>query len=194
MQSEKLKEVCLGVFVLGISIVGFLFVNPTNAPVTEGPGGLSWRTVPYIYSGLLMGLALLFLAITIIRGPIPVDDMTSEEEAAEAEEDATEAARPHPEFFGFEVSTWRRIAVILALIVYSQAMSAFGFLLTTPLFLFLVLYIFGRTKLTENLLVSLIGGLALWTLFVHLLKMPLTGQIWDPLTPALSGTLRLLGG
>ena len=73
MQSEKLKEVCLGVFVLGISIVGFLFVNPTNAPVTEGPGGLSWRTVPYIYSGLLMGLALLFLAITIIRGPIPVD-------------------------------------------------------------------------------------------------------------------------
>lgn len=193
MQSEKLKEVLLGLFVLGISIVGFLFVNPTGAPVTEGPGGLSWRTVPFIYSGLLMALAVAFLAITIIRGPIPVDEQTTEEAEAEAEEDAREAAAPHPAMFGVEISTLRRIAVIVALIVYSQAMDAFGFAVATPPFLFLVLYIFGRTKLAENILTSLIGSAVLWTLFAHLLKMPLTGHVWDPVTPALSAALRAVG-
>jgi len=193
MQSEKLKEVLLGVFVLGISIVGFLFVNPTGAPVTEGPGGLSWQTVPFIYSGLLMALAVVFLAITVIRGPIPVDEQTTEEAVAEAEEDAREAAAPHPMLFGVALSTARRIAVIVLLVVYSTTMDSYGFALTTPPFLFLVLYIFGRTKFIENLLVSLIGSAVLWTLFAYLLKMPLTGHVWDPITPALSAALRALG-
>ncbi|WNK01102.1 tripartite tricarboxylate transporter TctB family protein [Thalassospiraceae bacterium LMO-JJ14] len=193
MQSEKFKEILLGTFVLGIGIVGFVFVNPTDAPVTEGPGGVSWRTVPFIYSGLLMALAVVFLAITVIRGPIPVDEVTAEEAVAEAEEEALEAAAPHPTLFGIQISTLRRIAVIAALIVYSQAMNAYGFAIATPVFLFFVLYVFGRTKLVENLLVSIVGSFALWTLFAHLLKMPLTGHTWDPLTPALSAALRSLG-
>lgn len=193
MQSEKVQEILLGTFVLGIGIVGFVFINPTDAPVTEGPGGLSWRTVPFIYAGLLIALAVVFLAITIIRGPIPVDEVTPEEAEYDAEEEAMEAAAPHPTMFGVQIATLRRVAVIVALILYAQAMNAFGFAMTTPLFLFFVLYVFGRTKLGENLLVSIVGGFVLWTLFAHLLKMPLTGHTWDPLTPALGAALRALG-
>lgn len=193
MQSEQLKEVAIGVFILAISVVGFVFVNPTDAAVTEGPGGMSWRTIPYIYSGLLMALAVLFLAITIFKGPIPVDSVTPAEAAVDADEQAREAAAPHPTWLGLPLSLVRRIAVIAALIVYSQVIQAFGFALSTPVFLFLVLYIFGRTKLVENLLVSVIGGLVLWTLFAHLLKMPLAGSVWDPVSPALGAAFKALG-
>ena len=136
MQSEKVQEILLGTFVLGIGIIGFVFINPTDAPVTEGPGGLSWRTVPFIYAGLLIALAVVFLAITIIRGPIPVDEVTPEEAEYDAEEEAMEAAAPHPTMFGVQIATLRRVAVIVALILYAQAMNAFGFAMTTPLFLF----------------------------------------------------------
>lgn len=193
MHSEKLQEIAIGVFILGFSVVGFLFINPTNAPVTEGPGGLTWRTIPFIYSGLLMALAILFLGITLIKGPIPVDEITPAEAAVEAEEEAQEAAAPHPMLFGFPLSTVRRVAVIVALVVYTQAMNAFGFALSTPIFLFLVLYIFGRMKFKENLLVALIGGAVMWVLFAYLLKMPLEGNVWDPITPALSDLLRATG-
>jgi len=193
MQNEKLKEICVGIFVLAFSLVGFLFVNPTDAPVTEGPGGLTWRTIPFIYSGLLMALAILFLAITLLRGPIPVDEITAEEAEAEAEEVAREAAAPHPMLFGMDVAVARRILVILLLILYAKAMEFFGFALTTPLFLFVVLFVFGRPKILENLLVALIGGVALWTLFAYLLKMPLEGHVWDPVTPAISQALHALG-
>lgn len=193
MQSEKLKEVAIGIFILGFSVVGFLFINPTDAPVVEGPGGLSWQTIPLIYSGLLMALAILFLAITIFRGPIPVDEITPEEAAVEAEEDAQEAAAPHPMMFGYPLAVVRRAAVIVALIIYTWAMRDIGFALATPVFLFVVLYIFGRKNFRENVLVSVIGAFAMWMMFAHFLKMPLEGAVWDPVSPFLNSLFRGIG-
>ena len=51
----------------------------------------------------------------------------------------------------------------------------------------------GRRNLVENLAVSLIGALALWLLFVGILKLPLSGQTWDPLTPLLNQLYALTG-
>ena len=96
--------------------------------------------------------------------------------------------------FGFQVSTVRRVAVIAALILYSESIGAFGFAMTTPLFLFAILYAFGRKKLVENVLVSVIGGVAFWVLFDLFLKMPLTGDVWDPVTPALAALFGAIGG
>lgn len=187
MTSEKHKDMALGFCVLLFALGGFLFVNPTDAPLTEGPGGLSWRTIPYIYSGLLLLLAVLFILITYFRGPIPVDDGGADAAIEEADNEA------RPEALGIRVSTVRRAGVVIALIAYSQALSAFGFAVSTPVFLFVVLWLFGRTRIRQNLLVSIIGGLALWLLFDHLLKMPLRGDLWDPVSPALTHLMRALG-
>lgn len=193
MQGEKHKEIAIGVFILGFSLVGFLFINPTDAPVSEGPGGLTWQTIPLIYASLLLALAILFLAITIFKGPIPVEEITQEEAAFDAEEEARAKTSPHPLLFGFDLSTVRRCAVIVALILYVKGMEAFGFALTTPVFLFVVLYIFGRMKFIENLLVAVIGGAALWLMFAYILKIRLDGVVWDPVSPALSSFLRGMG-
>lgn len=197
MQTDKAKDLTLGLVVLAIAIGGFLFVNPTGAAVTKGVGGLTWRTLPFIYSGLLLVFALLFLGFTLFQGKQPV----SGEEAIENELAAEAAAidggaadeQQAPKMFGLDLADLRRLAVIALLIAYSKAIGLFGFAMSTPVFLFAVLYVFGKTKLVENLLVSLIGGAVLWLLFSYLLHMPLTGGAWDPLTPALNHSLKALG-
>lgn len=192
MFSDKTKDLAVGVAVLLFAIGGFVFVNPTHAPLTEGPGGLSWRTIPFIYSGLLLALAVIYLVITAVRGAVPMEEATAEEAHAHAEADA-EAHAPEPMRFGFRLSTIRRTAVIIALVVYSQAIGAFGFALSTPVFLYVLLHIFGRPRVRENAIVSVVGGLALWVLFDHLLKMPLRGDVWDPLSPALTAAFKAMG-
>lgn len=193
MHTEKSKNLALGVFILAIAIGGFLFVNPTGAPITKGIGGITWRTLPFIYSGLLFILACLFLGLTIWQGRLP-SAAEDEIEASGVEEVSTQIEPPAARLMGIQLATLRRLAVVTLLIIYSQALNAFGFAIATPPFLLAVLFVFGRTKLGENILVSTVGGLVLWFLFSYLLRMPLSGAIWDPLTPALNHFLRALGG
>lgn len=195
MQTEKAKDLTLGLVVLAIAIGGFVFINPTGAAVTKGVGGLTWRTLPFIYSGLLLVFTLLFLGFTLFKGAQPVSEEGEAENelAAQAAEIDGPAPEEGPKLFGFDLADVRRVAVIALLIAYSQAIGAFGFALSTPVFLFAVLYVFGKMKPVENLLVSLIGGAVLWMLFSYLLHMPLTGSVWDPVTPGLNHALRAMG-
>lgn len=194
MQNEKAKDALLGLAIVAFAVCGFLFVNPTNAPAIEGPGGITWRTLPYIYSGLLLALASLFVILTLLRGPLPLSPDPGDVEPA-ADDDS--AARPDDQPSSATSARWlpafRRLAVVIILVVYSQALGAFGFAMSTPLFLFALLYVFGRTQARENALISLIGGFALWVLFAYLLKMPLAGDVWDPVTPTLTAAARMVG-
>ena len=195
MWNGKTQDLGLGALILVIAIGGFVFINPTGAPVTEGPGGMSWRSLPMIYSGLLLLLALIFIATTLFSpAKQPEDEEEVIEAAAESLVDNTTQETPEEQQKARRLSTIRRCAVVISLIVYSQLFDAFGFAMTTPVFLFAILYIFGRKKLIENLAVSLIGGVVLWVLFDYLLKMPLRGHVWDPLSPALTNLLRAFGG
>lgn len=197
MQQEKWKDVALGGFILLIAIAGFLFINPTGAPVIEGPGGVSWRTLPFIYSGLLLILAVIFIATTLLHGLIPSSDQASGQDAAgPADETEADVTEPAPRLLwegGPNVSSARRVAVVALLVAYSQALWAFGFAIATPVFLFCLLYTFGKRDLPGNLIVSISGGLILWLLFAHLLHMPLRGEIWDPVSSGLGFLLKGLG-
>lgn len=193
MEKERAKDLALGVFILAIAAGGFLFVNPTDAPVTPGPGGITWRTLPWIYSGLLLALSLVFIATTFLA---PSGSSKAVEESAEPAVTAAadEAAdEQEPLWLGLRRSTARRVLIVLSLILYTQALEAFGFALATPVFLLALLYLFGRRDLRENLLTSFAGGFVLWLLFVHFLHMPLRGSLWDPVTPLLTGSLKALG-
>ena len=191
MQTEKSKDLALGVFILAIAIGGFLFVNPADAPVTKGVGGISWRTLPFAYSGLLLICACLFLGLTALQGN-GAESSKTEINTGDTAPD-TDVEPPESTVFGFKLSALRRLLVVAILVVYSQALSAFGFAISTPVFLFAVLFIFGKINVRENFLVSTIGGLVLWLLFSYFLRMPLSGALWDPVTPALNHLLRAMG-
>lgn len=179
---DKAKDLALAGAIALFAVGGFVFVNPDGVEVFEGPGGLSWRSLPFLYAGLLLALTLLFAGDAL-------RDLLRADRAAPAERPAPEPAGGPSE----AVINLRRLATLVVLLAYVAGFSAFGFTLTTPVFLFCMFYVFGRTSLAANAGLALAGSAALWLLFVHILNAPLRGAVWDPVTPALSQALRAIG-
>jgi hypothetical protein len=181
-RQERLKDLLLAAVLLMIGIGGFVFINPTGADITDGPGGLSWRTLPFLYSGVLIVLVVLFAASAVYdlwligQGRAPRSVFGD---------------RPPVEVN--PVADTRRVITLACLFTYAAGIRMFGFAIAAPILLFVMLRVLGRRNLVENLAVSLIGALALWLLFVGILKLPLSGQTWDPLTPLLNQLYALTG-
>lgn len=108
--NEKLKDLSLAATLLAIGIGGFLFINPQGAEVTEGPGGMTWRSMPFIYSGLILLLA----AIWLIRGVVEYlrGDAAEEPSAKAAKAPASPA------------TTARRVITVISVIRLRSAAHA----------------------------------------------------------------------
>ncbi|MEM1048149.1 MAG: tripartite tricarboxylate transporter TctB family protein [Pseudomonadota bacterium] len=180
--AERIKDLALAAVLALVGIGGFLFINPTGADYSAGPGGLTWRTLPFIYSGLLLFLVGLFAASTLYdlflirRG-----------------ETARSLLGERPRVTGTFVSDSRRVATLVCLVAYAAALKPFGFAIATPVLLFAMLRVLGRRRYGQNLALAVIGGLLLWILFVGVLKLPMRGDFWDPLTPALNSLYAMTG-
>ena len=149
--AETVKDLALTVVLACIGVGGFLFVNPTGTDVFEGPGGMSWRSLPFIYSGLLLFLVALLGASTLHdmlrlrRGREPMALL------GERPPDASDRG------------TWLKRALTVACIfLYAVGIEAFGFAISTPLLLFVMLAVLGQRNYGRNLLLALVGGLLLW--------------------------------
>lgn len=180
--TERIKDLATAAVLIVVGIGGFLFINPTGAAVSNGPGGLSWRSLPFIYSGLLLALTAVYL-LTSIRGLAA---------AIGAPEEAGPASDPGEQAHA-RLTNLRRLGVVVCVVAYIMVLPPFGFVLTTPVLLFVMFYLFGRTNLVGNLLTALIGGFALALLFIGFLKLPLHGALWDPATRWLNGLMRSIG-
>ncbi|MEZ5842396.1 MAG: tripartite tricarboxylate transporter TctB family protein [Hyphomicrobiaceae bacterium] len=181
--ADRIKDLVTALVLAGVAIGGFLFINPKGAAVTEGPGGLSWRSLPFIYSGLLLALTVVYASISMI----------GLRRALRNRMDAAVATLEHPPLTDQRRTDLRRLATVACLVLYATTLPMFGFALTTPVLLLALFFVFGRTNLFANLTLSLLGGFLLWLLFVGILKLPLRGEVFDPLTPFMSNTLRAMG-
>jgi hypothetical protein len=181
-RQERIKDLILAAVLCLVAIGGFVFVNPTEAAINDGPGGLSFRTLPFIYSGALLFLVALFAASTIY-------DLW-----------LMRAGKAPRSLFGERMpvehnptADIRRVITLACLIGFAAGLKAFGFAIATPVLLFLMLGVLGRSNWLENLLLALVGGAVLWILFVGILKLPLEGSFWDPVTPLLNKLYSLTG-
>ncbi len=180
--AETIKDLVLAVALACVGAGGFLFINPTDAPVFDGPGGMSWRSLPFIYSGLLLFLVALLGASTL-------HDMLRLRRGREPL--ALLGERPPS---ASDRGTWlKRLLTVACIFFYAAGIEAFGFAISTPLLLFAMLTLLGQRRYGQSLLLSLVGGLLLWILFVGVLKLPMTGLTWDPVTPVLDDLYRLTG-
>ena len=65
-----------------------------------------------------------------------------------------------------------KVAATSALMVlYVMALQAFGFLFTTPVFLFLCMLLFGERKWIRMVIISIVGSAALYLFFVQLMRV-----------------------
>lgn len=180
-RNERFKDLALAAALAVVGIGGFVFVGPSDM-VYPGPGGLTWRSLPFIYSGLLLALVALYVGSTVLdllamrRGRVP-----------------PALLGPRPPVQRDSVADMRRLATFGCILAYALALAPFGFAIATPVLLFAMLRVLGRRDLMRNAVVALVGGLLLWLLFVGILKLPLEGRTFDPLTPALNALYRATG-
>lgn len=175
---EAVRDLALVAALAAIGVGGFLFVNPSATEVVTGPGGLTRHSLPFIYSGLLLFLVAL-LGVSAFRRLRRVPASA----ASEASGDRRETVR----------TVVRRVLCVACILLYALGIETVGFAISTPLLLFAMLRILGRRHLGHNLVLALVGGLLLWILFVGVLKLPMTGLLWDPVTPVLNDLYRLTG-
>ena len=187
--NERVKDLVTVVLLLAVGVGGFLFINPKGAAITEGPGGLSWRSLPFIYSGLLIGLTLVY-GLTSAYGLWRAVRNGEDGETGEA---ASPELRDEGDRKAARTADLRRVAVVVCLAAYALSLPMFGFIITTPVLLLVLFYAFGRTRLSHNLTLAIVGGAVLSLLFIGLLKLPLRGAVWDPATPSVSQLFRTLG-
>lgn len=179
-QGEGTKDLLTAVVLLLVAVAGFAFINPNGASVYPGDGGLTWRTLPFGYAGILALLACVYMAQSIrkIR--------------SELSECAPRTASPE-QMSEDRVVLVRRVVSIALLVGFATLLKVFGFALMAPIFLFCLFRLYQRGPWTGDLGLSVGGGLALWLLCVPVLKMNLKGDFFDPLTPALLGLTKMAG-
>lgn len=180
--TERYKDLALIVVLAIVGIGGFLTINFEETEIYPGAGGLSWRSIPFIYSAVLLFLVALWAASTLL-------DIVK---LRNGEEPPTMLGMPEPKT-SESIASFRRAATFVAIIVYAWCLERFGFALSTPVLLFALLWVFGRRDIRQNLIIALVGALVCWILFAGILKLPLTGDLWDPLTPILNDLYKATG-
>lgn len=179
VESEGRKDLATALGLLGFAIGAFVFINSDGASVYLGPGGISWRTMPFIYAGGLVALSLIYIAQSIAKIVAERAETPDRPDPARAAEDRLIVRR-----------RWITLALLLT---YAATLKLLGFVIVTPVFLFLLFRLYARGRWRGDLALSLVGGLALWGLFVRILKLNLKGTWFDPVTPFLLDALKLLG-
>ena len=63
------------------------------------------------------------------------------------------------------------IAIIVLMLLYIFALRAFGFLFTTPVFLFASMLLFGERRWLQMVVISVVGSIVLYIFFVQLMSV-----------------------
>ena len=174
------SEVITALGLAAFAVCGLLFINSDNVEVYPGPGGMTWQTLPMGYAWALLALSAIYLLQSL-------NTLFKQYKVYVA-----------PERSADEISTactifLRRIGTIVLLIVYIALIGQIGFAIATPPFLLALLRLYKRGSLGGDIAVAIIGALALWVLFVPLLKLNLKGATFDPVTPMLQHLMNMIG-
>ncbi|MEV8468902.1 tripartite tricarboxylate transporter TctB family protein [Fluviibacterium sp. DFM31] len=177
--SEGWKDLVTAVGLLVFALAGFLYINPNGSGVWPGPGGMTWRTMPFIYSSLLSVLSIIYVVQSILK--------------IRAERKLTRTPVPPEQQAENRLILFRRVATFAFLMAYVSLLRVFGFAIVTPIFLFALFRLYARGDWKGDAVISLVGAFALWLLFVRILHLNLKGYTWDPVTPFLLDALSMVG-
>ena len=120
--------------------------------VSTSSGGLSPKTYPRILFTAIIILSAVILVRTLIL-------LWTQRKGAE------ELERKIPIYLRNVVGS------VVLFVVYILALRAFGFLFTTPVFLFLSMLLYGERRWLRMVIISVAGAVALELFFVQLMRV-----------------------
>lgn len=159
-KSDIVKDILIGFFILIISVGAFFTYNPADAPLDLGTDGMNFATYPLGVASLLTFLGLIYLGNSLIKFFNLKEDYNFINYLLQSIKDNK------PLYF-------KRFFTVILLILYALILGEINFMLLTSSFLFLGFFLYERRDYFLMLILSLLGGVFSYALFVYFLKLPI---------------------
>ncbi len=147
---KKYMEYCSALVLIAFGAWGWYETSSWNVPVSSG------RLAPTTYPRILFTAILFFGGVILVR--TLVKTLLQKQASGELEQLV-------------DIHLLHVAGTVVLFVLYILALRAFGFLLPTPIFLFLSMLLFGERKWPRMVLISVAGTLVLYLFFVRLLHV-----------------------
>ena len=164
--SDSVKDLVLAVFLVAFG--AFVFVDITH---TEQAGfsvieSVSFSTLPSIYAGLLVALAMLYGANSM-RGVLRARDRRDVEPGETAQRISGTGEQSE------KIVAIRTVGTVVTSFVFVLLLEYVNFFVLTTAFLFVMFRLYGQKSLALTGIIAIFGGTAFYVLFIVILKMPI---------------------
>ena len=163
--SDSVKDLVLAVFFVAFGAFVFFDISHTQQSGFIVIESISFSTLPSIYAGLLVALAMLYGANSVRRILLARDQR--EVESGETAERISETGEQSKKIVAI-----RTVGTVVTLSVFTLLLEYVNFFVLTTAFLFVMFRLYGQKSLALTGIVAVVGGTAFHVLFIVILKLP----------------------
>ncbi len=164
--SDSVKDLVLAVFLVAFGAFVFIDITHTQQAGFSVIESVSFSTLPSIYAGLLVALAMLYGANSI-RGILLARDQRDVESGETAQRISGTGEQSE------KIVAIRTVGTVVTSFVFVLLLEYVNFFVLTTAFLFVMFRLYGQKSLALTGIVSIFGGTAFYVLFIVILKMPI---------------------
>ncbi len=164
--SDSVKDLVLAVFLVAFGAFVFFDITHTEQAGFSVIESVSFSTLPSIYAGLLVALAMLYGANSM-RGILQARDQRDVESGETAQRISGTGEQSE------KIVAIRTVGTVVTSFVFVLLLEYVNFFVLTTAFLFVMFRLYGQKSLALTGIVAIFGGTAFYVLFIVILKMPI---------------------
>ncbi len=164
--SDSVKDLVLAVFLVAFGAFVFFDITHTQQAGFSVIESVSFSTLPSIYAGLLVALAMLYGANSM-RGILQARDQRDVESGETAQRISGTGEQSE------KIVAIRTVGTVVTSFVFVLLLEYVNFFVLTTAFLFVMFRLYGQKSLALTGIVAIFGGTAFYVLFIVILKMPI---------------------
>ncbi len=164
--SDSVKDLVLAVFLVAFGAFVYFDITHTEQAGFSVIESVSFSTLPSIYAGLLVALAMLYGANSM-RGILQARDQRDVESGETAQRISGTGEQSE------KIVAIRTVGTVVTSFVFVLLLEYVNFFVLTTAFLFVMFRLYGQKSLALTGIVAIFGGTAFYVLFIVILKMPI---------------------
>ncbi len=164
--SDSVKDLVLAVFLVAFGAFVYFDITHTEQAGFSVIESVSFSTLPSIYAGLLVALAILYGANSM-HGILQARDQRDVESGETAQRISGTGEQWE------KIVAIRTVGTVVTSFVFVLLLEYVNFFVLTTAFLFVMFRLYGQKSLALTGIVAIFGGTAFYVLFIVILKMPI---------------------